>query len=380
MRTLFFFCLLFLLANFSKSQVKLKFNFSMTVDTLKVRKFVFDKRALDLDVKTLNVPFNFNDDKIFNRELLDSLNDGLTEVIGIDYVYTQYRDAKTQDELNKKRLFELYLVAPNLLNQSMTKWRFIEQLGFTKDEDAKLLYHGFIVKYIRITPYLTQNPTIIKNDIMKRMESPHDSLILKVFDRNPNMKKDVIISDFTGSMSPYYLELLAWFCLQELKTESSFTFFNDGDGKSDDLKLIGNTGGIHQFKSKNLDTIVKYVAETIGLGSGGDCPENDIEAILKAIEKNPNCGEVILIADNWSDMRDYNLRGRVLKPVHVILCGTNHGINLQYLNLALETKGSIHTMNEDLNKLFEMKEGATFTLNKETYVVRGHRIEKLLKL
>lgn len=377
----FIFVLLLLLSSVSlHAQMRMSVNFSMLVDTIRVRHYTFDERSLELGVHALKVPVRFNDEVIIDRKMLDTLNDGLTQVIGIDYAYTQYKDKKTQDDLNKKRLLELYLIAPNMFNQNMTKWRFIEQLGFTRDEDAKKLFHGFIIKYVRVSPYKASSPTMIKKDILDKMKTPNDSLILNVFSRNPLWSKELIVADFTGSMSPYYIDLLAWFCLQNYKEKTTFAFFNDGDGKADDLKTLGSTGGVHQFRTNNIDTIAKYVYETIKAGDGGDVPENDIEAILKALDQNPTVKELILIADNWSDMKDYNLRGRVTKPVHILLCGTDYGINLQYLNLAMETKGSVHTLNQDLDNLYKLNEGSTFTLNGQSFIVRNRRIEKQTKL
>ncbi len=86
-----------------------------------------------------------------------------------------------------------------------------------------------------------------------------------------------------------------------------------------------------------------------------------------------------MLADNWSDMRDYNLRYQVNKPVRIILCGTKYGINPQYLNLAYITKGSVHTIEEDLDKLFELKNGATFILAGQTFVVSNGNIIPLAK-
>jgi hypothetical protein len=362
------------------AQIKYGFNFNFYTDTTKLRIYGFRSKDLPKGVHAIIVPIKFNDELISNKKLLDSLNDGLTQVIGIDYVYTQYKDAKTQSDLNKKRIFELYISAPNLFNQNMTKWAFYEQLGFTKVEDARKLFHGLIIKFKRIEPYAAISPVQIKDDIQKRMQQPKDSIILNIFNRNPKLKKDLIVADLTCSMSPYYLELFSWFCLQDYSTEAAFALFNDGDGKANELKIIGNTGGVHQFSTSKIDTISKYVFETIKTGCSGDDPENDIEAILKAIQKNPSVKEVVLVADNWSDMRDFSLRGLITKPVHILLCGTQHGINLQYLNLALDTKGSVHTLTEDLNKLFDLNEGSVFSLHGYSFIVRNHKIERLSKM
>ncbi|MFM2385997.1 MAG: hypothetical protein RL660_754 [Bacteroidota bacterium] len=370
--------LLILFAQVCFAQMKFGVNINFNADTLKVRHY--DAPRTMKHTSTILLPFKFNETNLTSRKYLDTLNDGLTQVLSIDYVYTEYKDRKTQEDINAKRIMELSLAAPNLLNQGMTKWRFIEQLGFTKDEDARNLFHGFVITYKRDRPMSIASVSEAKAQLLATMKEPNDSLFTSVFTRNPQFTKELVVADFTCSMTPYYMDMMAWFCLHEFTREIPFAFFNDGDGKPNDQKVIGQTGGVHQFKTNSLDTLANYVYETTKTGCSGDCPENDIEAILKAIEKNPKVKEVILIADNWSDMRDYNLRGLITKPVHIILCGTEYGINPQYLNLAYITKGSIHTMKEDLHNLFKFNEGKVFTLNGQEFVVRQGRIDKVKKI
>jgi hypothetical protein len=98
-------------------------------------------------------------------------------------------------------------------------------------------------------------------------------------------------------------------------------------------------------------------------GDGGDPEENDMEAIIKAIAHYRNeITDVILIADNTSCMRDYGLLYRVHKPVHVILCRTDCGINPQYVNLAYKTGGSVHTLKEDVSDIVKKMYDGKFTM------------------
>ena len=91
----FIFGLLLLLSSVSlHAQMRMSVNFSMLVDTIRVRHYAFDERSLELGVHALKVPVRFNDEVIIDRKMLDTLNDGLTQVIGIDYAYTQYKDKK----------------------------------------------------------------------------------------------------------------------------------------------------------------------------------------------------------------------------------------------------------------------------------------------
>ena len=52
----------------------------------------------------------------------------------------------------------------------------------------------------------------------------------------------------------------------------------------------------------------------------------------------------------------------------VILCGVrNNDINIDYLNLALKTKGSIHLIEQDIKNLSDLKEGEVLTIGKKNY-------------
>lgn len=359
------------------AQLNMSANFKISTDTQRVRIYKPSFKS-QTGIHTLQAKVKFNDEKIIDRAMFDSLCDGLTQVISVDYVFTQYDDKKTQDELNKKRLFELYLAAPFIFQQSMVRWRFVEQMGFMHEDDAPKLFHGFVIRYQRIKPFAAAKVEDVKKELLQRMKKPNDSLFEKVFSRSLHFGNDVVVADYTCSMSGYYNDMMAWFCLHQFQKQIPFAFFNDGDGIDNDKKIIGKTGGVHQFATNSLDSIAKYVFETIKTGCSGDEPENDIEAILKAIEKNPMAESVILIADNWSDMRDYALRYLIKKPVHIILCGTEHGINIQYLNLARETKGSVHTMKEDLDNLYKLGEGTNFKINGQEFVIRMGKIEKVV--
>ena len=99
-------------------------------------------------------------------------------------------------------------------------------------------------------------------------------------------------------------------------------------------------------------------------GNGGDPEENDVEAILKGIQKYPDFKNLILIADNNSCMRDYCLVKDIKVPVKVVLCGTYSGINPQYINLAYKTKGSIHTIEDDISDFYNRTNtDATFMID-----------------
>ena len=63
-------------------------------------------------------------------------------------------------------------------------------------------------------------------------------------------------------------------------------------------------------------------------------------------------------------------------PVHIVLCGTESGVNEDYLEIAYKTKGSIHTIEQDIDDLAQLADGATITIGHYKYrVSRGKFIQ-----
>ena len=139
-----------------------------------------------------------------------------------------------------------------------------------------------------------------------------------------------------------------------------------GDNLPDNKKIIGNTGGVHTFEAKDYKKLKKDIEDVRKMGEGGDDPENDIEAILKAMIAYRDYQDIVLLADD-SDIRDMSMLKRIRKPVHIVLCGTKRGINPHYLKLAIHTKGSIHTANNDVY-IKQLKEGDEVALDNDIFV------------
>ena len=73
-----------------------------------------------------------------------------------------------------------------------------------------------------------------------------DSTLFAVLRRHDNWNEMAFGCDVTGSMSAYTTQLLVLYKLNSLSNKINyFTFFNDGDNKSDRKKKIGHTGGIY---------------------------------------------------------------------------------------------------------------------------------------
>ena len=286
------------------------------------------------------------------------------EVKKIDIVYTKYPKDKefwltNYHELLANRLKELFRLDPDL-NDKNIQWNIALQTQCESNEEAKKMFHGFILHYEPLPKgkkKKTEEPEEQVNSAMsgyttlkryvKYAGSLGDSCVFKVLDRNNNWKDVVIVTDFSGSMYTYAPQVLLWHYEHIDKSNvKAFCFFNDGDSKYDNEKIIGQTGGIYFAKADNMAKVVRMYNSSMRNGMGGDIPENDIEALLKSKELFSELKELVLVADN-SPYRDYELIPKLNIPVRVILVDAVWGINPQYLNLAYKTKGSFHTLKGD---------------------------------
>ncbi len=294
-------------------------------------------------------------------------------ILRIELVYSDYprHNEPWQRKLNKHRLLELTKYCPAALEVSIENWKLTAQTQCRSEQEARALPHGFI---------FTLNNDFDKADFTDgeslRRHTKGDSTVLNTFQRNQQWKKMLVVTDLTGSMSPYTAQLLLWYKLaQNTGRVKYLVFFNDGDNKSDKEKELGNTGGVYGQSAGSFDEIAALANKVINNGSGGDDSENNVEALLFGIEKCSDCEEVIMIADNWATPRDLALLKKVNKPVRVILCGTEDGINSDYLNVARQTQGSVHTIEEDIYNLLEMNEGQELKIGKDIFVVRNGKFE-----
>ncbi len=175
-----------------------------------------------------------------------------------------------------------------------------------------------------------------------------NSVIYKAFHQHPEWKNVSIVADWTGSMYAYVGQIMRWHKLNmDRKLVKHMVLFNDGNDnkRQSSRKIVGSTGGIYYADPHDLDDLLAKVEQAVDNGDGGDAEENDLEAVLAAIDRY-NTKEVVLIADNTS-VRDMELLSGVNKPVHVILC--NGGWVQDYIEIAYRTGGSITTINDELD-------------------------------
>ncbi|MEO6671243.1 MAG: hypothetical protein ABIN36_17300 [Ferruginibacter sp.] len=230
----------------------------------------------------------------------------------------------------------------------------------------------------RRQPVLTRDITVTDTLKGDRVYVQPDSTLLKVFART-KWKGFTIVQDVTVSMYPFSAQLLLWLKLQSVDSvTNSFVFFNDGNEMPDDEKKIGSTGGIYSSTCTSYGQVKKLVRETMLKGSGGDRPENDVEALLLGEKAFPGKNFQVLVADNRAPVKDMTLAGKLTKPVRIILCGANdYNINADYLNLARKTKGSVHLVEQDLYDLNSLHETEVLKIGKKEFKVEQGRLVEM---
>lgn len=325
--------------------------------------------ALQLGEFKILLHLNYGGTEIKNPIALKHLYSG--KIKQINLYYSAYPKGGNFDILNQERISNLLKNLGDLVDDS-TKWKLVRQTDCSNEMEAQQLFHGFEI-LLEFSKDI--NLTSIQIDSTFK-----DFVVEKVFNRH-DWNEMLIVTDMTGSMGPYIAQLFLWLKLNTIDDRiKQFVFFNDGDTRLNENKVIGQTGGIYQTKSKVYKEVEKTAIQSMLSGSGGDLEENDIEAVLRGMKLCPNCKENIMIVDNNSPVRDLELIKNIKQPVRIIICGSSGKINSEYLNLARKTKGSIHLMEQDLYDLIKFNEGETLELNGVNYKIEKNKFVEMKKI
>lgn len=301
------------------------------------------------------------------------------KVVEIDLVFTQYPKKKEDwrtnyDTLLYDRIREVMLLDADIANNPSIKWNLILQTSCQNEAEAKNLFHGAVIRYkVKLSNRMMQELAMVKG-IITGQEAFTDSVVFKVFERNREWTNMVIVNDWTGSMYQYGAQVVLWHRLfGKSKSVRQLVFFNDGNYRRDKDKVIGETGGIYTADPQNTREIIQTMREVMLQGTGGDIEENDLEAVLFAQQQYDNSGELILVADNHSDVRDMVLLSQISRPVRIILCGVEKDkpIHPHYLEIARKTKGSLHTIDQDIMSLSEVQNGQAVEISGFRYHFNG---------
>ena len=218
---------------------------------------------------------------------------------------------------------------------------------------------------------------ITPKDVIPNIQATATSRVVsEIFDRHKNWNNIAVVCDVTGSMGPYMSDLMKWFRLNASRIKH-FTFFNDGDMKSEAQKAVGNTGGIYNIPATNYENVEMEMFKAMRNGFGGDLPENDVEAVLEAEKNAPFAERIVWIADNYATPRDVSLLPKITKPVSIIVCSNSSAVSVDYLNIARKIKASLHTLTADFPDLSSMKDGEKITVDNREYQLVGEKFVRV---
>lgn len=234
------------------------------------------------------------------------------------------------------------------------------------------IYYPHWVVLDSVMPKKTATVTTTKPSVTIIANKIPDTSIIRILDRN-KWEKATIVGDVTGSMYKYTAQLLLWVKTNPIGSlAKNFVFFNDGDNMPDKDKKLGSTGGIYYKNCNTYPEVEALLRGTMLKGNGGDYPENNIEALIQGEKAFPDAEFQVMIADNWAAIKDKVLWQHLTKPVRVVICGASEvNVNIDYLNLARRTKGSVHLMESDLFNLAGLKEGEILRVGKNTFRVQN---------
>ncbi|TXB64783.1 hypothetical protein FRY74_10050 [Vicingus serpentipes] len=384
----------------------------------------------ELTLNQLAIAMPFAKELILNPEQKKALTE--KAIIKVELVYTKHRTSPLFDQkkLNIDRLKELQKLLPVVFENPLWDFELISQTKGRSREDCKKMFHGFVFTFrpnstketLQLEAEYIQRLVLqsIKNDSLKNSSNkleliadiktrwdnrvgyvhdtiwkeeeevpvPHffydqslyqDSTVLNSFSRNKKWNNFIVVTDVTGSMSPYIAQVFMWLREQTKETSAQgFVFFNDGDNKPSNRKKPLETEGVYVVNNNSTEEVMLMAAKCMKKGSGGgENLENDIEAILLGQNQYKEIDEVVLVADNRESMRDYKFIEKIKKPVRIILCGSDKRVNIQYLDLARQTKGSVHTKVNDILNLDSIENGAHFFIGEFEYLFENNQFHYL---
>ncbi len=220
----------------------------------------------------------------------------------------------------------------------------------------------------------------VEREIKKRLEQQiigPDSVTSQAFERNKSRWRNVaVVCDFTSSMYPHATEWSTWLARNRRNRYiKGAVFFTDCDSLGRETTTDDPSGKMYVIKDwQNTDILPVFIAASRNTMGNVNRAENDLEAVLHAQKAFPASESFVLIADNSSPVKDMQLLSQIRKPVHIVVCGVTYepkvAIQPDYLLIAAATKGSIHTLTNDLPDVSKIKPGTKIRLGNHTYKYR----------
>ncbi|MBB6461316.1 hypothetical protein [Flammeovirga kamogawensis] len=348
-----FFILLFLITEKSNGQTAERIYFKAAYRSV-------DHLEIDSTKHFFTLPMSYGQSEINRLPEADEIS--RLQIDSVLLVYTDHPKDFDFSLLNIARIDAFSEWFDGAIDDPVIRWRIIKQTKGTSKLDFENLFHGIVV-YYKKHPRKELSPEkelkrkkaidhkfdhLVKQKL--KLDEEVESHTSKVFEKHKEeWNKVVVISDWTGSMYPYTIDLLSWLMKERAQDQvEGFVFFNDGDAKMSHHKEIGKTGGIYEIHDSKVMPVMNLMQKVKQKGDGGDLPENDLEALIYAQENFPEASTFILIADNDSEVRDISLLSTLNKPIHIVLNKADFNkwgvpkVLIDYKEIAITTEGAIY--------------------------------------
>ena len=265
---------------------------------------------------------------------------------------------KTIENIPKKKIFILIFKDENILettplNIVSERENNLVQIDFLTPKSLAFSMPIFLKPELKVVQMMPEESEIKYQMLTGNFGD--DSTTYQALSRNINAwANSVIVADLTTSMYPYSTQIFAWMNKNlRNKAIKGTVFFTDCDSLGNETQANGRAGKMYSTKERSplkaLNVMMQAAENTL---KNEDFEENDLEALLYTQNEFPEAKHLILIADNRAAPKDMYLLPKLKKPVHVILCGVMGDSTLafhpQYLEIAIKTNGSIHTLEDDL--------------------------------
>jgi hypothetical protein len=263
---------------------------------------------------------------------------------------------------------EAYREAENTVSEPLASLK-VNKLASRKFSAPVQKHTDLVDKEIR---FLNSSSVSMSDKIMRVRElgKTYELTSYEALDRNiEKWKNVVIVCDMTSSMFPYTTQVFDWM-MDNVDNNSikGIIFFTDCDSLGNETK--GKLPG-KMFMVKKKDELLLWdtmFAAISNTENNKDKAENNIEALLFAQRNFPEVDNIVMIADNSSHVKDMKNVSKLKKRTHIILCGETYEKNLafqpDYVQIAKKTEGSIHTLEDDIVNLANIKEMTVIRVGK----------------
>lgn len=247
--------------------------------------------------------------------------------------------------------------------------------SYTEGMKIKISLYTFIVQNNRFVFY--QSPEE-KEQALKDREVQEaywakwveSKLVLKVLSAN-NWTNVALVCDMGYNPKYYTHEVMVWLRNRLSANDQSIRrvvcFADSSNYQVLSIELTS-------FEPKSYEDVEQRM-RALKEGDPEQKREDNILALLKAQEDSPSAESLILVGYNKMP-RDPAMASQITKPVHVILNGQIDQLETFYLNLARNTKGSLHLNGQSYTTLDAYTEGSTLELGTETFLVRNNQFVK----